>query len=430
MKRWTALLLAMGWIGLGTLPRSWADTHAYIPNLGGSQVLRVATEDETSASTALAGEPYGAAVSPDGSRVFVTRTADALVTALSADTFGTGIPVHIGVGSAPRGVAITSNGRYVFVANFNDNTVSRIAVDSLTVTRTINAGSGPWGVAAFWDEADGHRVYVTNHLDNSVTVITDQDTRTITDVGGGPLGAALTPDGRWLYVANHNDHTVAVIRTSDDSLVNTIAVGNGPWGVAVGLQGRSVFVTNTLGNSVSVIRVSDNVIEQTYTVGHRPMGVAAPVNGDFAYVVNSGSDTVTRIDHASRTVETLLDGELNSAVALGAFIGGPPPDAPSDLVAEAESAGRIELSWTDNADDELGFVIERRRESTQSFEEVARISADSIRYSDFGLEKETTYVYRVRAFNETGHSAYSATAQATTEDSKFSWCFIGTLLCR
>jgi YVTN family beta-propeller protein len=431
MKRWVVLLLVMGWIGFGFRLPVHAETHAYIPDLGGGQVVRVATEDETIASVALTGDPYGAAVTPDGRRVFVTRTAAAMLTAIATDTFATiGSQVHITVGAAPRGVAVTSDGRYAFVANFDDNTVSRITVASLQVTDTINVGNGPWGVAAFWDEHAGHRAYVTNHLDNSVTVITTEGTTTITDVGDGPVGVALTPDGRWLYVANHNEHTVAVIRTSDHSLFDVINVGNGPWGVAMGLQGRSVFVTNSLSNSVSAIRTEDNIVERTYLVGQRPRGVAAPVNGDFAYVINSNSNNVTRVDHVSRTLETILANGFNSAVALGAFIGGPLPQAPTALSARSESPGRIELSWTDNADDELGFAIERRRESDDSFVEIARVSANVTRFSDLGLTRETTYFYRVRAFNETGYSGYSAAAQATTEDGYFAWCFIGTLLGR
>ncbi len=424
-------LLALSWIGFGLITPLQADTQAYIPDLGGGRVLRVAA-DESFRTVALAGEPYGAAVTPDGRRVLVSRTAAGSVAVITAETFeSAGSQVHVAVGSGPRGVAVTPDGRYAFVANFEDDSVSQIALSSMTVTATHAVGSGPWGVAAFYDDAAAtHRVYVANHLDNSVSVITTEAITRIENVGNGPLGLALTPDGQWLYVANYNDDTVAVIRTSDHSLFDVVRVGDGPFGVAVGMQGESVFVSNSFSDSVSVIRVSDNLIERTYAVGFQPMGVAAPVNGDYAYVVNSRSNSVTRIGHADGTLDTILTGELNAAVALGAFFGGPPPEAPGALAAVPDSSGRIQLSWTDRSSDELGFAIERRREPDAEFEEIARVGADRVDFSDGGLQSEATYVYRVRAFNETGFSAYSATAQATTEDSDtaVSWCFIGTLL--
>ena len=427
MRCWLIRVLAIGWFGFGFVSRVPADTHAYIPDTGGNRVVQVAA-DETVATVNLEGEPYGVAVTPDGRRVVVSRTADGIVTVISTDPFVDGSQDHITVGAAPRGVAVTPDG-FAFVANFDDDTVSQISLASLAVVDTIAVGSGPWGVAAFFDEADAtRRVYVSNHLDDSLSVISADEATLISAVGNGPIGMALTPDGQWLYVANYNDDTVAVIRTSDHSLFDVVRVGDGPWGVAVGARGESVFVTNSLSDSVSVIRVSDNLVERVYRVGRQPLGVAAPANGDFAYVVNSLSNTVTRIDHVDQTATTILADELNGAVGLGAFVGGPPPAAPSALSAKAESSGRIALSWTDNADDEIGFAVERRRDSNADFTEVARVAANRSTFNDGNLQSDTTYHYRVRAFNETGFSTYSGTAQATTEEGKFSMCFIGTLL--
>jgi YVTN family beta-propeller protein len=52
-------------------------------------------------------------------------------------------------------------------------------------------------------------------------------------VGGTPEGVAVTPDGAFAYVVNFDASNVSVIRTSDNTVVATVAVGNGPFGVAV-----------------------------------------------------------------------------------------------------------------------------------------------------------------------------------------------------
>jgi titin len=90
------------------------------------------------------------------------------------------------------------------------------------------------------------------------------------------------------------------------------------------------------------------------------------------------------------------------------------PDAPSGLGATAASSSQINLAWTDNASDELGFKIERSTNGT-TFSEIATVGTGVTAYSNTGLAASTTYYYRVRAYNAVGNSTYSNTANATTQ---------------
>lgn len=92
---------------------------------------------------------------------------------------------------------------------------------------------------------------------------------------------------------------------------------------------------------------------------------------------------------------------------------GPAPTNPSGLAATAVSSSQIDLVWSDNAGNEEGYLIERSLDGT-TFVEIAALSANSIGYSDLGLNVLTTYHYRVRAYNFTGDSAFSNTVSATT----------------
>ena len=94
----------------------------------------------------------------------------------------------------------------------------------------------------------------------------------------------------------------------------------------------------------------------------------------------------------------------------------PPPNAPSALTATAVSSSQINLGWTDNSTDETGFKIERcQNAGCTNFAQVATVGANVVAYSNTGLTASTTYGYRVRATNAGGDSAYSNTAEATTQ---------------
>jgi fibronectin type 3 domain-containing protein len=90
------------------------------------------------------------------------------------------------------------------------------------------------------------------------------------------------------------------------------------------------------------------------------------------------------------------------------------PTAPNNLTATAVSTSEIDLEWVDRSDNETGFKIERRKGTSGTFTQIDTVDADVESYNDTGLLSDTTYQYRVRAFNSDGNSDYSNVATATT----------------
>jgi Fibronectin type III domain len=84
------------------------------------------------------------------------------------------------------------------------------------------------------------------------------------------------------------------------------------------------------------------------------------------------------------------------------------------LTATAVSSSEIDLSWTDNSDNETEFKVERSTDAGITFIQIATVDADVTTYPDTGLAPSTTYSYRVRASNSTGDSDYSNTAIVIT----------------
>ncbi len=92
----------------------------------------------------------------------------------------------------------------------------------------------------------------------------------------------------------------------------------------------------------------------------------------------------------------------------------PLPKAPDNLIANAISSSQIDLVWADSSNNEDGFKIERKTGIAGTYAEIATVGADTASFSSTGLTANSQYFYRVRAFNASGHSAYSNAANATT----------------
>ena len=87
---------------------------------------------------------------------------------------------------------------------------------------------------------------------------------------------------------------------------------------------------------------------------------------------------------------------------------------PSGLSTTAASASSINLAWDDNSTDETGFVVQRRRQGSGVWVQLGTTAAGTVTFSNDGLFSESTYIYRVQAFNDSESSAYSNEAAATT----------------
>src|SRR5690606_8347673 len=99
------------------------------------------------------------------------------------------------------------------------------------------------------------------------------------------------------------------------------------------------------------------------------------------------------------------------------------PNAPSDLYGRVHSQTTIELFWTDNANNEEFFIVERAEEKNGqrgSFVPIDNaINSNTTSYLNSGLAPDTKYWYRIKAKNQDGESSYAeSTAIITSVDGK------------
>jgi hypothetical protein len=126
-------------------------------------------------------------------------------------------------------------------------------------------------------------------------------------------------------------------------------------------------------------------------------GVAVRIGTDLAvYVQGLGEMTTVRYDQAGGASQS-------------------PPAAPSGLTTTGRTRTQISLRWVNNSTDQDGVKIQRcKGTGCTNFAQIAQVGGSSTTYADSGLTPNTTYRYRVRAYNEIGNSPWSNVIGAKT----------------
>lgn len=257
-------------------------------------------------------------------------------------------------GMGPNGICSTdatmAPNTDVWVANFFDDTVQVFDVD-LKLIRTIDVGDGPMGICVSMTP-EGFRPWVPNYLDGTVTLM-DRETGTAiltlptlrsdgTEATAGAAFICATTTPWRIYVSNTLENTVTVIDTSGPVpfVMGKIDVGNHPSGLGVDRVRDLIWVVNSGDDTVMLIDssapVNQGAIVATVSVGKNPagfpgMGIGANrVLGTIA-VPNTGDNTVSIldadpnddgkvVDMAVVATLTMADGILENPTASGAGI--------------------------------------------------------------------------------------------------------------
>ena len=207
----------------------------------------------------------------------------------------------------------------------------------------------------------------------------------LTFVVVGPPALALNPTSATFTdtvgTANPPSQTVSVTNSGGGSLTG-LAVGTISYG-----SGASGWLTASLGGTIA---------PTTLTLSANLSGLVA---GTYTATVPITSGVAS---NSPQSVSVTF-------VVVG------PPAAPTNLTASPVSATQINLSWTDNSENEDDFEIQRcAGGSCTNFSQVGTNSRDDFTYQDTGLNPSSTYRYRVRAWNAAGYSAYTNVASALT----------------
>jgi fibronectin type 3 domain-containing protein len=186
------------------------------------------------------------------------------------------------------------------------------------------------------------------------------------------------------------------------------------------------FVTTVSGTRIDLTWTDNSTTEDGYIV-ERCAGAGC---SDFAEIASLPADA-TSFENSGIAPQTSFSYRVYAYNIAGpSDIAGPltattiTPAAPTGLAAVLAAPGQIDLSWTDNANNEIQYRVERCSAGTTKCAtadsmnvyavEVATLGVDANSHSDPGLAPSTLYFYRVRATNIAGTSAYSAIVSRST----------------
>lgn len=201
-------------------------------------------------------------------------------------------------------------------------------------------------------------------------------------------------------VRDLTDRNASVAPTAPDQLVGT-ADANGS---KVTLYWRDNSANET-GFRVERRLVSSDTWAAIGTVG-------ANVITYVDSAVSAGNSYVYRVVALNGAGSSAATAELTLDVVSAAPT---VPAAPQSLAASNATGGNVALAWTDASSNETNFAVERSVSGSGTWTTLsASVAANATTYTDATAAAGTSYIYRVRAINSAGNSAYSNDATVTT----------------
>jgi len=297
-----------------------AFTVTVVDGYGGSASVPVTVAikplNPITATIPVGENPRGIALSPNGTRLYITNLSSNSVSVI--DTVTNNVVATIPVGDSSfngvYAVAVSPDGSRAYVANNTPYGVAKVfVVDTATntVTGTISGPPDPNYLTALAFSPDGTRVYAsgtTTAYTGTLSVITTA-TNTLSVVFDGlaaPRGLAVSPDGTYIYVGTEDGMTgrtaVSVIDSTTFAVTAKVTVGRYPSGLAVSPDGSRLYVTSAVSNAVSVIDTSTNTVSTIIGGFSHPVGVAVSPDGAIVYVANHQGNSVSEIDAATNSV--------------------------------------------------------------------------------------------------------------------------------
>ncbi len=240
--------------------------------------------------------PKGAALSPDGTKFFVTNFGQAngnnitMYDASSLSKLGT-----IDVPGIVVESVLSPDGSLIYASNFTRDSVQYIDVATKSVKKEIQTGAHPKILVL---TKDGSRLFVANWDGASVSIVDTAKgvvTRTL-PVGLHPRGMALTTDGT-LFVANFDGASIDVFSGPDFGFTHRLPVCPIPRHLALSPDEKTLFISCYHDSELHAMSVATESVEHKVSIGKNPKSIEVSPDGKYVYSADYGpSNSVSVVD--------------------------------------------------------------------------------------------------------------------------------------
>ena len=165
---------------------------------------------------------------------------------------------------------------------------------------------------------------------------------------------------------------------------------------------------------------SNRVLKQTFQNGILTTPGSIAISGNSATIewqAGQGSQNGFSLNYSSNGTgsgKNFTCADYKARQGIANVSSGNVPSTPSNLSYSNVLDNSATLKWTDNSNNETAFEIERSGPGNANTIVKFQTGSNTTTFSCTGLIGNTTYTFKIRAYNSSGYSAYSNTIQFTT----------------
>ena len=213
----------------------------------------------------------------------------------------------INVGRLPLNMTTSADGSTLFVANFFSGTVYIIntQVHQATESVLVPIGPGDGGPGVMALGLDGETLYIADYGRNTVVTLDIEtfEVKTL-PVGKGPFAVCADTSGLYMFVANSVDNSLTVISQQDQAVIATYPFTELSVPVTLAMTGseKQYLAVGNANNTVTFFnsQVPLTVAYNISTPG-KPAVISSSPAGDVLYVATQNPCALSIMDTQSRT---------------------------------------------------------------------------------------------------------------------------------
>jgi len=243
------------------------------------------------------------ALNPEENKLYIPNTNKGRVLVLNTET---GAAKEIAVSAGPYYAQVDRDLNRVYVTNFVSDTLSVIDGSSDKIIKEIKTGPDPELVDF---NPISNKIYVINYLDASVSVIDRKTLELIKTIGLGPdfyaKKMAIDPLLNKIYLSVIGDNKAAVIDGEKDEVIKTFTVGQGVREVKIDSvnhkayilsEDDNLFIIDGTTNEGAFFSPVKAVTKKESLAFDNPSAILINSKRNRVYVANNSNGTVTVIN--------------------------------------------------------------------------------------------------------------------------------------